>query len=608
MSRRSLLLAIPLALLASACDDHPTAPRAKPTAPRPALDIAGEPEGPPPPRAFGPDTYRIGRFTGQGTTEPGLTCGPTAVGRACSGFLPSSVDGTLLDASVLLPDAPGPFPLVTLVHGYGGSKSGSGDIALMLRDNGYAVLRYSTRGFGDSWGQVNLADINAEIADLRSIIGQVVDHLGAELNPDAVAVTGASYGGGHSWLALLQPTFTSPAGAAVRIRTVIPIVPWTDLVYSLLPNGRPRNSLDRLGGLKLSYVNGLFISGIRWDPDRPYPNYPEYLIGWTAWMNVIEPTRFDPVFRRISDGLAGYRSIWWQQAFWNGAAASRIPIFQVQGFTDDLFPLPEAKRMLLALKSIDPSYPIASYFGDLGHPRAANKTGEVDYVLGLLREWLAFYMKGEGAEPAHVVRAAITRPRAEQFDQANVMTAPTYAELMTGVVSREFTQPAVLVNPVSDPLRGFFWDPLVLEAARELRPLPPPPPSAIVDQSLAVYEVPVAELSGGGELLIAGQPSVYLRARTTASRVQLNVRLLELRADGSTELITRGTYTVDTGSRFRPIVATDLAIPTYGNLWRAASASRLRLEITNLDSPYITPSRVPSVTTISNVRLEVPFR
>jgi hypothetical protein len=51
-----------------------------------------------------------------------------------------------------------------------------------------------------------------------------------------------------------------------------------------------------------------------------------------------------------------------------------------------------------------------------------------------------------------------------------------------------------------------------------------------------------------------------------------------------------------------------VAIPTYGNLWEAAPDHVLQLEITTLDSPYLAPSRVPSVTRISRVRLEVPFR
>jgi pimeloyl-ACP methyl ester carboxylesterase len=471
------------------------------------------------------------------------------------------------------------------------------------------VLRYSARGFGRSWGQVNLSDVHVEMEDFRSMVGQVIDHRGFRLNPDAVAVAGASYGGGQSWLALLRPLFRTPNGAPVRIRTVVPIVTWSDLLYSLMPNGRPEHSLRPPGSLKLSYANGLYFSGIRTSPDRPYPNYPEYLIAWHAWMNAVEPNQFDPVYRQIVDALAGYRSIWWQEEFWRAAARNRVPVFQVQGFTDDLFPLTEAKRMLLALEAIDPQYPIASYFGDLGHPRASNKAGEVEYVLGLIRRWLDYYLRGTGSEPPHVVRAAITRRRNSSFNPADVITVPDYARLATRTISKEFGESAILINPLSDPYSGFYWDPLVMEAARELKPHPlAQPEPALVETSLAVYRVGVDELTGGSSLLLAGQPVVSFRASTAAPRVQLNVRLLDIAPDGAKQLVTRGTYMLDAVSGGASLGTADVMIPTYGNVWESAPDHVLQLEITNLDSPYVSPSRIPSITEISGVRLDIPAR
>jgi ABC-2 type transport system ATP-binding protein len=559
-------------------------------------------DGPPPPQTFGPDTTRTHVFTG--AEVPGLVCNAASPEpRTCTGYLASTLDGTFLDVTVMVPPGTGSHPLVVVLHGWGGSKGSLGYIADPLLADGHAVLRYSARGFGESWGQVNLADVHVELEDLRSIIGQAVDDPRLQLKRDAVGITGVSYGGGQSWLALVQPFFKSPSGADVSIQTVVPIVPWTDLIYSLLPNGRPERSLDPAGSAKLSYINGLYLSGLRTSAERPYPNYPDYLTTWHAWLNAMEPNTADPVFRQILDGAAGYRSIWWQQEFWNEAARNRVPIFQIQGLTDDLFPLSEAKRMLLALKSLDTTYPIASYFGDLGHPRASNKTTERDYIVELMRQWFAWYLQGVGAEPAHVVRAAITRPRDQPFNPADVITVESYAALATAILSRDFRRPSLLVNPVDDPYSGFVWDPLVMEAARELEPLPAPPDPALVPGSFAVYRVAVSELTGGNPLLIAGQPTVSVRAATTGPRVQLNVRLVDVAPDGTKQLITRGTLILEElPSRL------DVVIPTYGNLWQAAPDHVLQLEITTLDSPYLAPSRVPSATRISRVRLEIPVR
>ncbi|HEX9310109.1 MAG TPA: alpha/beta fold hydrolase [Gemmatimonadaceae bacterium] len=596
---------ISLLALVAACQSDQTGPQ--PQAIR-SPSTARSDEGPPSTYPFGPDTYRpSGAFAG--APVPPLACQTaTSSGATYDGYLVTEADQTSLDARLQIPAGTGPFPLVTLIHGYAGSKSSSGDIATKLLADGYAVLRYSTRGFGESWGQVNLSDLNLEIADMRSMIGRVMDDPNCNLDPAHVAITGASYGGGHSWLALVKPTFPTPSGTkTVHIVAIAPIAPWTDLFYSLLPNGRPNASIDGFGGLKLSFVNGLYASGIREDAARPYPNYPDYFIAWHAWLNTTEPNSLDPVWLQIRDGVAGYRSIYWQQDFWNDVVHNRIPIFQVQGFTDDLFPLPEAKRMLLAINSVEPGYPITSYFGDIGHPRASNKTGEVDYVLDLIRPWLAAYLKGV-TPPAPRIYAALTRPRSEAFSASNVLVVDSWDQLWTSTVSKTWSNaPLTLVNPVTFAQSGITWDPFVMEGAEELKPYTEiPPTSAYVSSSYASYQVKAKQLSGGGDLTIAGQPTVTLDAFVTGHRVQLNVRLIE--EGGPTEyLITRGTYTIDAGVGV-DIGHRTIVIPTYGNYWRVAGSHKIRLEISNVDSPYLTPSREPSTTVISSARLDLPVR
>ena len=78
--------------------------------------------------------------------------------------------------------------------------------------------------------------------------------------------------------------------------------------------------------------------------------------------------------------------------------------------------------------------------------------------------------------------------------------------------------------------------------------------------------------------------------------------------EGTKQLVTRGTLTMDTRDPATAIGIVPVTIVTYGNLWQVAAPNTLRLEITNVDSPYITPSRIPSVTEISKVRLDLPTR
>jgi hypothetical protein len=88
--------------------------------------------------------------------------------------------------------------------------------------------------------------------------------------------------------------------------------------------------------------------------------------------------------------------------------------------------------------------------------------------------------------------------------------------------------------------------------------------------------------------------------------VQLDVRLIDV-ADGTERLITRGTLTLDAGVS-ADVGARQIEIPTYGNFWLVPAGHTVRLEITNVDSPYITPSREPSTTTINSVTLRIPTR
>ena len=57
-----------------------------------------------------------------------------------------------------------------------------------------------------------------------------------------VVVTGGSYGGGFSWLALTDPVWKSPGGTDMKLAAAAPKYGWTDLVDSLVPTGRHSSS------------------------------------------------------------------------------------------------------------------------------------------------------------------------------------------------------------------------------------------------------------------------------------------------------------------------------------------------------------------------------
>ncbi len=204
-------------------------------------------------------------------------------------------DGVPIDVSVGLPSedrfGPGPYPLIMMFHGYGGSKA---DLQSMRRwlVRGYATFSMTDRGFHESCGStasqtaaggacddgyIRLIDNRYEVRDAQEFAGALADE--GLVEPKKIGSIGGSYGGGMSMALgalknrMVMPDgslvpWTSPDGKKMRIAAAAPSIPWTDLAYSLVPNG---STLDyvadapysgAIGIQKESLVNGLYFSGL----------------------------------------------------------------------------------------------------------------------------------------------------------------------------------------------------------------------------------------------------------------------------------------------------------------------------------------------------------
>src|SRR4029453_9540952 len=219
----------------------------------------------------------------------------------CEGGLGSRVeswDGVPLDVNVTLPpvDQTGPFPLIVDLHGWGGGKTGGPQVARAKA--GYVVVSYTARGFGQSCGSsasrapdptladpdvcakrgwIRLADARYEAHDTQHLAGLLADE--GLVIPSKVGVTGASYGGGQTMiLAALKNRieqadgtlvpWKSPGGLDMTVAAGAALIPWTDLAYSLTPNGRTldyrdANPYGRRGGVqKQSWNASLYGIGL----------------------------------------------------------------------------------------------------------------------------------------------------------------------------------------------------------------------------------------------------------------------------------------------------------------------------------------------------------
>ena len=183
-------------------------------------------------------------FAGTFTTSDTLIPVPdTAIANASGDTLSAPGSGIIhLDARVYIPDGVAtPAPVLLVIQPFGGSKD-SDTVVTIAQDfagQGYVVLTPTLRGFGNSGGLVTLAGPN-EINDLKTIIlamqnGTIGDSPAVAIpvsSQSKFGVTGASYGGGHSF----EIMRTHVAG----LTAVAPIIGWTDLYQALCPNDVPK--------------------------------------------------------------------------------------------------------------------------------------------------------------------------------------------------------------------------------------------------------------------------------------------------------------------------------------------------------------------------------
>lgn len=103
-----------------------------------------------------------------------------------------------LHAWLFTPEGAGPFPAITMAHGFAGTKyHGIEVFAEAFVAAGFVVLLHDHRGFGDSGGTPR-QDVNPwqQITDWRRAISFLQDH--PRVDPERIGIWGSSFAGGHA--------------------------------------------------------------------------------------------------------------------------------------------------------------------------------------------------------------------------------------------------------------------------------------------------------------------------------------------------------------------------------------------------------------------------
>lgn len=541
--------------------------------------------------------------------------------------LATSWDGTAIDVNFALPEASrqhhGPYPLVMLFHGYGGSKlglgTGGGGIGAAISsmtpwlNAGYATFSMSDRGFGESCGTAasrasvparecahgfnHLLDTRYEVRDAQYFAGELADQ--GLVSPTRIAAVGGSYGGGMSMaLAALKnrvmltngrlERWRSPDGKRMSIAAAAPFVPWTDLAYALDPNG---STLDyvahapyrgRYGVMKLSYVNGLYAAGCGTPTTFCTTTQPDWNLGaWKARLEAGEPYG-GPMLAQMLHQLTTYHS-----SYAINHSEPPAPLLIANGWTDDLFPVDEALRYYNRTKTQYPGTPLSLYFGDWGHPRAQNKTADLGLYVSAVDRWLNYYVRGRGGKPFGGVEA-LTETCPGSAPSAGPYRASDWARLAPGEVRLTSAAAQTIEPNAGSATIGAAFNPITASACATA-------PGA-TQPGAATYRLAVRHA-----FTLLGSATVIADFKLPGANSQVAARLLDVAPDGQETLVSRGLWRPEVSRR--PVRQ---VFQLHPGAWRFAPGDTIKLELLPNDAPYGRTSNGQQAVTVSNLQLRLP--
>jgi hypothetical protein len=540
--------------------------------------------------------------------------------------LATTWDGTAVDVNFALPKATaghtGPYPLVMLFHGYGGSKiglgTGGGGLGSAISSMtpwlkaGYATFSMSDRGFGESCGTAasrasvpasecvngfnHLMDTRYEVRDAQYFAGELVDQ--GLVSPTEIAAVGGSYGGGMSMaLAALKNRvmlpngklipWRSPAGHTMSLAAAAPFVPWTDLKASLMPNGSTLDYVTnapytgRNGVLKSSLVSGLNAAGCDTPTTYCTTTQADWNIG-ALYTQLAKGEPYGPLPGLFSQ-LTTYHS-----SYYIDHSEAPAPLLIANGWTDDLFPVDEALRYYNRTTTQYPNAPISLFFGDWGHPRAQNKAQDEARYVTKVHRWLDYYLQGKGTKPFQGVEA-LTETCPATAKSGGPYSAATWAQLAPGEV-RLNSAASQTILPTGDPLTiGKPFDPVTGGGACATSP-------GVTQPGTATYR-----LKSSRGFTLMGAATVIADFTLPGATSQVAARLLDVAPDGQETIISRGLWRPKVSAK--PV---QQVFQLHPGAWHFAAGHTVKLELLPSDAPYGLASNGQQNVTVSHLQLRLP--
>jgi predicted acyl esterase len=486
----------------------------------------------------------------------------TAAGQHCD------VVGDLYTPAAATAAAPAPAILTT--NGFGGSKDDQAGIARFAATNGYVVLSYSGLGFGGSGCRITLDDPDSDGRAARQLVSFLggLDHVRHDAPGDPrVGMVGGSYGGEIQF---------ATASVDPRVDTIIPLITWHDLAYSLAPNNATQPATP--GAIKITWgllfvFEGALVENVTHpDPGRAIgcPNFPtEVCTGLLSAGVLGYPLPDTTAFLRHAS-VATY------------ADRVRVPTLLIQGQKDTLFNLNEAVATYEALRAQGTE--VSMIWQSWGHS-GSPAPGEIDlgnpdpatqYVTGRIMAWFDHYLKDAPTD---------TGPRFAYYRDWIPYTgnaAPAYATSPTFPVGTGVTAPLTggaqtfLTPPAGVPTSLSPFDAVNAPAVDVNLP------GTYASWSTPALTAPLDVVGAPRlELRLSAPTAALTSPLGPAGQLVLFPKLYDVAPDGSASVINQLVAPVRVADPTRPVEVTMPAI-----VHRFAPGHQVRLVVASGDLNY----------------------
>lgn len=347
-----------------------------------------------------------------------------------------------------------PDPAILTTNGFGGSKNDQTQMAEQFASQGYVVLSYSGLGFGGSGCPIELDDPDwdgkaasqlvtflgggmaaTDGTTVNYVIHDQTAHNGKHYAYDPrVGMIGGSYGGEVQFAAAEQDP---------RIDTIVPIITWNDLSYSLAPNNAnlPSDSVTNAtpGVAKIIWTLFFFGEGAAVDGLEQLANDPTATLSSCPNFNPAvcpQAVELAATGAPTAEALAIFR----HASVESYMSQIRIPTLLAQGEDDTLFQLHEAVATYDALRA--QHTPVKMIWQSWGHSHQTPAPGELGEIGGdvaltdsdgaptyegtTVLQWFNHYLKGDPAAPS--LDFSFFRPWVSYSGNADVAygRSPTY--------------------------------------------------------------------------------------------------------------------------------------------------------------------------------------